>query len=83
MTVGGNSIAEWESGRIRHGMVRVRVLVSVRKYILFVCPNMDEVRVDDDADPEQPESETAEAHYVWLYLTITNNNAARKGWCFI
>ena len=27
----------------------------------------------DDADPEQHESETAEAHYVWQYFTVTKN----------
>ena len=43
--------------------------------ICFVCTNMDEVRFDnaDSDDPEQPESETAEAHYVWQYFTVTNN----------
>ena len=47
-------------------------LVSVLKYIFFVRTIMDEVKFDD-ADPEQPESETAEAHYVWQYFTVTNN----------
>ena len=37
------------------------VLVFVLKYIFLVHKNMDEVSVD----PEQPESETAEAHYIW------------------
>ena len=33
----------------------------------------------DDADVEQPESEVAEAHYVWQYFTVTNNTEAKKG----
>ena len=35
--------------------------------------------MDDDADVEQPESEVAEAHYVWQYFTVTNNTEAKKG----
>ena len=53
--------------------------VSVLKYN-FVCSHEHGRALGvDDADPEQPESETAEAHYVWQYLTVTNNTAARKG----
>ncbi len=35
--------------------------------------------IDDDADPDQPGSESAEAHYVWKYFTVTNHTEAKKG----
>ena len=37
----------------------------------FFC-FFDTEEMDDDADVEQPESEVAEAHYVWQYFTVTN-----------
>jgi hypothetical protein len=33
----------------------------------------------DDADPEQPGSESAKAHYVWQYFTFINHTEAKKG----
>ena len=38
-----------------------------------------EDRIDADADPMQPESEAAEAHYVWQYFTVENHTEAKKG----
>ena len=35
--------------------------------------------IDADADPMQPESEAAEAHYVWQYFTVENHTEAKKG----
>ncbi len=39
----------------------------------FLCS---EDGIDDDADPG---IESAEAHYVWQYFTVTNHTEARKG----
>ena len=33
----------------------------------------------NDADLKQPESEVAEAHFVWQYFTVINNTEAKKG----
>ena len=34
---------------------------------------------DDDANPEQPESKAAEAHFVWQYFSLANNTYPKKG----
>ena len=34
---------------------------------------------DADADPEHPESEAAEAHYVWQFFSVTNSTDPKKG----
>jgi hypothetical protein len=32
-----------------------------------------------DTDPEQPESEAGEAHYVWQYAIVKSHTEAKKG----
>ena len=34
---------------------------------------------DADADPQHPESEAAEAHYVWQFFSVTNSTDPKKG----
>ncbi len=40
---------------------------------------MEEDGIGAHADPEQPESEAAEAHNVWQYFTVTNHTDAKEG----
>ena len=59
-------------------MVRVRFRLGPFLFLCVVFTRMEE-RIDTDADPMQPESEAAEAHYVWQYFTVENHTEAKKG----
>ena len=51
---------------------------NVGRLVFVFTRSMHDVGGDNE-DPENPESEAADAHYVWQYFTVTNNTAAKKG----
>ncbi len=46
--------------------------------LIFLFTRMEDAS-DADADPEHPESEAAEAHYVWQFFSVTNSTDPKKG----